>query len=51
MLLYTAELKLPKSMSYEDKCRKVQSVIDQLALNTCRDVRIGNPMTRGISGA
>ena len=51
MLVYTAELKLPMAIPFADKCRKVQSVVDQLALNTCRNVRIGNPMQRGISGA
>ena len=51
MLVYTAELKLPMRIPFKDKVRKVQSVVDQLALNTCRNVRIGNPLTRGISGA
>lgn len=51
MLLYTAELKLDMRMPFLDKCRKVQAVIEQLALNTCRDVRIGSALTRGISGA
>ena len=50
MLVYTAELKLPMRIPFADKVRKVQSVVDQLALNTCRNVRIGNPLTRGISG-
>ena len=50
MLVYTAELKLPMRIPFKDKVRKVQSVVDQLALNTCRNVRIGNPLTRGISG-
>lgn len=51
MLLYTAELKLDMRMSFLDKCKKVQRVIEQLALNTCRDVRIGSALTRGISGS
>ena len=51
MLLYTAELKLDMRMNFLDKCKKVQRVIEQLALNTCRDVRIGSALTRGISGA
>ncbi|EIE26352.1 hypothetical protein COCSUDRAFT_39467 [Coccomyxa subellipsoidea C-169] len=50
MLLYTAELKLDMRMKFLDKCKKVQKVIDQLALNTCRDTRIGSALTRGISG-
>ena len=51
MLLYTAELKLDMRMSFLDKCKKVQTVIEQLALNTCRDTRIGSALLRGISGA
>lgn len=50
MLLYTAELKLDMRMSFLDKCKKVQTVIEQLALNTCRDTRIGSALLRGISG-
>ena len=51
MLLYTAEMKIDRRMPFREKCRKVQEVIDQLALNTCRDTRIGSQVARGISGA
>ena len=51
MLLYTAELKLDRRMNVLDKCKKVETVIKQLALNTCRDTRIGSVLLRGISGA
>lgn len=51
MLLYTAEMKIDMRMPFREKCRKVQEVIDQLALNTCRDTRIGSQVARGISGA
>ena len=50
MLLYTADLKLPRRMPYKDKVRKVSHIITQLALNTCQHVRIGSPVQRGISG-
>lgn len=50
MLLYTAELKLPRHMSYKDKVRKVSLIINQLALTTCQHVRIGSAIQRGISG-
>jgi len=51
MLLYTAEMKVDMRVPFRAKCRKVQAVVDQLALNTCRDTRIGSQVARGISGA
>lgn len=51
MLAYTAELKNPMSEPFERKRAKVEMVIQQLGLNGCRGVRIGNPLARGISGA
>ena len=51
MLLYTAELKLPMSMTWQQKVVKVMAIIQQLALTTCMNVRIGSAVQRGISGA
>lgn len=50
MLIYTAELKIPNTQSFQQKKDKVDAVINQLALNTCRNVRIGSTISRGISG-
>ena len=50
MLIYTAELKLSMDIPVHKKKEKVAAVLDMLALNTCRDVRIGSPLARGISG-
>ena len=50
MLAYTAELKNPMKEPFEKKRAKVEMVIQQLGLNGCRGVRIGNPLARGISG-
>ena len=50
MLLYTAELKLPMSMTWQQKVVKVMAIIQQLALTTCMNVRIGSAVQRGISG-
>lgn len=41
MLLYTAELKLPMSQSFEEKKAVVEGVIEALALGHCRKTRIG----------
>ena len=50
MLLYTAELKRPMSESMESKKAAVEELLHDLALTQCRDVKIGDPMTKGISG-
>ena len=48
--MYTAELKRPISEPLADKRQNVEEVIESLALESCRNVRIGNAMARGISG-
>eukprot|EP00884_Botryococcus_braunii_P014587 jgi/Botrbrau1/23129/Bobra.0243s0059.1 len=50
MLLYTAELKNPTSMTLEGKRARVEEVISELGLASCGDVIIGSDMQRGISG-
>lgn len=50
MLMYTAELKRPVGQPREQKRAAVDELIEVLALEGCRTVRIGNPMARGISG-
>ena len=41
MLMYTAELKRPISQSREQKQAAVEELIDLLALDGCRAVKIG----------
>jgi ABC-type multidrug transport system ATPase subunit len=50
MLMYTAELKLPSSMSKKDKEARVDEIISKLRLEKCRNSLIGNPLRRSISG-
>jgi ATP-binding cassette subfamily G (WHITE) protein 2 len=50
MLLYTAELKRPMSEPLASKKAAVEDVLQALALTQCRDVKIGDPMNKGISG-
>ena len=50
MLLYTAELKRPMSEPLASKKAAVEQLLDALALTPCRDVKIGNPLAKGISG-
>ncbi|CAL5220625.1 g2668 [Coccomyxa viridis] len=50
MLMYTAEMKNPVRDSLASKKAKVALVMEQLALTSCKSVKIGNALDRGISG-
>jgi ABC-type multidrug transport system ATPase subunit len=50
MLMYTAELKLPTTLSTAEKQARVDEVIAKLGLETCADTVIGTKLMRGISG-
>ncbi|KAF4373466.1 hypothetical protein F8388_025160 [Cannabis sativa] len=49
-LLFTALLRLPMSLSTQEKSQHVDRVISELGLNRCRNSMIGGPLLRGISG-
>ncbi|XP_019155815.1 PREDICTED: ABC transporter G family member 14-like [Ipomoea nil] len=49
-LLFTALLRLPQSLTREEKSQHVESVITELGLSRCRNSMIGGPLFRGISG-
>ncbi|XP_073124429.1 ABC transporter G family member 14-like isoform X2 [Henckelia pumila] len=49
-LLFTALLRLPKSLTREAKVQHVEHVITELGLTKCRNSMIGGPLFRGISG-
>lgn len=50
MLMYTAELKRPIDQPRQVKKNAVEELLQVLNLDGCRDVRIGSPLSRGISG-
>ena len=50
MLMYTAELKRPINQPKAQKKAAVDELLHVLALEGCRDVRIGSSLNRGISG-
>ncbi|KAK8998558.1 hypothetical protein V6N11_083945 [Hibiscus sabdariffa] len=50
ILLFTALLRLPNSLSRDDKAQHVERVIAELGLTRCRNSMIGGPLFRGISG-
>lgn len=49
-LLFTALLRLPKTLKKEEKVQHVENVIAELGLTRCRNSMIGGPLFRGISG-
>uniref|UniRef100_A0A5B7B0A4 Putative ABC transporter G family member 14 n=1 Tax=Davidia involucrata TaxID=16924 RepID=A0A5B7B0A4_DAVIN len=49
-LLFTALLRLPKSLTQDEKFQHVERVITELGLTRCRNSMIGGPLFRGISG-
>ena len=46
---FIANLRLP-NYTYEQKKKKVEEIITELRLTKCSNMRIGDNMTRGISG-
>ncbi|KAI3680016.1 hypothetical protein L2E82_50753 [Cichorium intybus] len=49
-LVFTAMLRLPKSLTQDEKVQHVERVIAELALTRCQNSMIGGPLFRGISG-
>lgn len=49
-LMYTALLRLPDSMTYQEKMKLVDHILNLLDLKHCQDTIIGKVMNRGLSG-
>ncbi|KAK6157412.1 hypothetical protein DH2020_011660 [Rehmannia glutinosa] len=49
-LVYTALLRLPRTLTKDQKVQHTEAVINQLGLSRCRDSIIGGPLLRGVSG-
>ncbi|RRT74337.1 hypothetical protein B296_00012181 [Ensete ventricosum] len=49
-LVFTALLRLPRTLSRREKAEKAEAVIKELGLSACRDSIIGGPFVRGVSG-
>ncbi|KAL8046521.1 hypothetical protein ABFS82_08G183600 [Erythranthe guttata] len=49
-LVYTALLRLPKTLTKQEKSRHAEAVIEQLGLSRCRNSIIGDHFLRGVSG-
>jgi ABC-type multidrug transport system ATPase subunit len=51
ILEFSAKLRLPSDLTLEEKKYRVQEVIENLNLGSCKDTRVGAPgESRGISG-
>lgn len=51
VLVYAAMLRLPTTMSWSEKSKRIQDVIDELGLTKCENTKVGVPgFTKGISG-
>ncbi|XP_016561883.2 ABC transporter G family member 9-like [Capsicum annuum] len=49
-LVFTALLRLPKTLSHIEKIAHAEGVISQLGLTKCKDSISGGPLLRGVSG-
>uniref|UniRef100_A0A1J3HPG1 ABC transporter G family member 25 n=1 Tax=Noccaea caerulescens TaxID=107243 RepID=A0A1J3HPG1_NOCCA len=49
-LVFVALLRLPRSLTKEDKVRAAEAVISELGLKKCENTVVGNTFIRGISG-
>ncbi|XP_047339230.1 ABC transporter G family member 14-like [Impatiens glandulifera] len=49
-LFFTALLRLPNTLTDDEKVQHVEKVIGELGLGKCRNSMIGGPLFRGISG-
>lgn len=48
--MYAARLRLPSTTPISEKKRRVDAIIANLGLNSCKDTWIGDSEHRGISG-
>ncbi|WAR01365.1 AB22G-like protein [Mya arenaria] len=49
-LYFTAMIRLPESVSKEDKLQRLEEIIDALDIQKCRNTVIGDNFVRGLSG-
>ncbi|CAF1110345.1 unnamed protein product [Adineta ricciae] len=49
-LMFSANLRLQKSLSFDQRIERVNEIIDQLDLEMCAETLIGTDFVRGISG-
>jgi len=48
--MFSANVRLPNTVTDDERRRRVTEVINDLRLNSCADSRVGTEFLRGISG-
>ncbi|CAF4061728.1 unnamed protein product [Rotaria sordida] len=49
-LMFSANIRLPKEVSYTERVERVMKIISNLGLESCADTKIGTEFIRGVSG-
>jgi ATP-binding cassette subfamily G (WHITE) protein 2 len=49
-ITFSANLRLPQSVTCEERLRRVEKIIEQLGLTECANTRMGTESQRGVSG-
>jgi ATP-binding cassette subfamily G (WHITE) protein 2 len=49
-LLFSANLRLPQSVTPEERLERVNKIIEQFGLSDCSNTRMGTESKRGVSG-
>lgn len=49
-IMFSANLRLPQSVPFRERVKRVSNIIEQLGLIQCADTRMGTEFQRGVSG-
>jgi len=49
-LMFSANVRLPKDVSDDEREKRVKKIIQDLGLESCADTRVGTEFLRGVSG-
>lgn len=49
-IMFSANIRLPSNVSYNERKERVKRIIQELGLISCADTRVGTEFLRGISG-
>jgi ATP-binding cassette subfamily G (WHITE) protein 2 len=49
-IVFSANLRLPQSVSHKERQERVDTIIEQLGLSKCANTRMGTESERGVSG-
>jgi ATP-binding cassette subfamily G (WHITE) protein 2 len=49
-LMFSANVRLPSEVTYDERVQRVAATIQDLALESCADTKVGNEAIRDVSG-